>query len=143
MQTDKLYELAEKNGIMVEGHPLPQTQAVTIKLGENYFVAIDTAVLCSPAGERVCLAHELGHCQTASVYSQNDDIKTRGKNERKAEIWAIKKLVPFKELKDVIIKTGTDDLAVLSEHFSVTPEFMYKALLYYQEQKENNIKTPK
>lgn len=136
MQTDKLYKLAEENGITVEGHPLPQTQAVTVKLGENYFVAIDTAVLCSPVGERVCLAHELGHCQTASLYSQNDDQKTRGKNERKAEIWAIKKLVPYSELEKVIIKTGTDDLAALSEHFSVTNEFMYKALLYYQQQKQ-------
>ncbi len=143
MQTDKLYELAEENGITVEGHPLPQTQAVTVKLGENYFVAIDTAVLCSPSGERVCLAHELGHCQTASLYSQNDDKNIRGKNERRAEIWAIKKLVPFKELTDVIIKTGNDDLVSLSEHFSVTPEFMYKALLYYQEKRGNNIKTPK
>ena len=138
MQTDKLYKLAEENGITIEGHPLPESKALTVKLGENYFVAIDTAVLCSPSGERVCLAHELGHCQTSSLYTENEDKKTRGKNERKAEIWAIKKLVPFKELTVFITKSGTDDLISLSEHFGVTPEFMYKALLYYQEQKEAN-----
>lgn len=132
MQTKKLYELAEKNNIKVEGFPLPENKAVTIQLGEKCFVAIDPSVLCSPSEERVCLAHELGHCQTGALYNKYSSLDDRSRHEKRAERWAIERLVPLAELQEVI-KNGCDDFSLLCDHFEVPAEFMYKALLYYRE----------
>ncbi len=131
MQTKKLYELAEENNIKVEGFPLKESRAVTIQLGDKCFVAIDTSVLCSPSEEKVCLAHELGHCQTGAFYNEYSALDERSRHEKRAERWAIERLVPLNELQEAI-KNGCDDLQLLSYHFGVPMEFMYKALLHYQ-----------
>ena len=131
MKTNKLYELAEQNDIEVTGFPLPENKAITLELDGKCFVAIDTTVICSPVEEKVCLAHELGHCQTSAFYNRHSALDTRAKQEKKAERWAIKRLVPLSDLKKAI-KNGCTDLMALSDHFGVTNEFMYKALLFYQ-----------
>ena len=133
MQIKKLYELAEENNIKVEGFPLKETQAVTIQIGDKNFVAIDTSVLCSPSQEKVCLAHELGHCQTGAFYNEYSALDERSRHEKKAERWAIERLVPLKALQEVI-KNGCDDLQLLCDHFGVPSEFMCKALIHYQKQ---------
>lgn len=130
MKTEQLYEWAEANAITVEGFPLPQNKAITVQLDERYYVAVDPAVLCSNREERVCLAHELGHCETAALYNPYSRLADRQKQEKKAEAWAIGQLVPLKELK-AALKNGLTDLSALCEHFEVTPAFMYEALLYY------------
>ena len=131
MKTDRLYKMAEDNQIAVEGFPLPENKALTLKLGGKYYVAIDPSVLCSSREEKVCLAHELGHCQTEAFYNCYSTLDNRAKQERKAESWAIGQLVPLDELK-MAIKSGRSDLTALSDYFGVTNEFMYKALLYYK-----------
>ena len=130
MQTKKLYKIAEKNDIKVECFPLAETQAITIQLGEKCFVAIDPSVICSPSKEKVCLAHELGHCQTGAFYNEYSSLDSRTRHEKRAERWAIERLIPLTELKKAI-KNGCDDLMLLCDHFEVPPEFMYKALLHY------------
>ena len=131
MKTEKLYEIAQQNDITVEGYPLPENKAVTVQIGDKYFVAIDPKVLCSNSQEKVCLAHEIGHCRTGAVYTPGDNKQTLNKQEARALKWAIESLVPLDALREAI-KNGCTDLSSLSEHFEVTDDFMCQVLIHYQ-----------
>ncbi|MCI7650223.1 MAG: hypothetical protein SO436_09695 [Oscillospiraceae bacterium] len=48
------------------------------------------------------MAHELGHCITGSFYNVYAVCDLRAKHERRADKWAIKKLVPRDKLKNAI-----------------------------------------
>lgn len=85
----------------------------------------------SEAEETTCFAHELGHCMTGAFYSLDDPVLDRRRAERKAERWAIKKLVPADELERALkVCQYPCDLA---EYFGVTEDFIRKALCYYEE----------
>ncbi len=131
METNKLYQIADQEGIEVGGYNLPENKAVTVNIGDKYFVGIDLNVLCSVNEERVCLAHELGHCIEGAVYDNNACASVRNKQEAKALRWAIERLVPLDKLKQQL-KCGNDDLVALADYFEVTLEFMYEAVMYYR-----------
>lgn len=128
METTKLYRIAEKQGITVERYPLECNGSVSVKSGDNLYVALDENI--SGAKERVCLAHELGHCQTFSFYNVYSPFDIREKHERRANCWAIKQLVPRTRLKQAV-KLGYDNIYSLAEYFNVTADFMQKAVDYY------------
>ena len=67
MEINRLYSLAERSGVTVDRYPLPQNGSISVKSGNKMFVAIDEHA--SPIMERIYLAHELGHCETASFYN--------------------------------------------------------------------------
>ena len=75
------------------------------------------------------LAHELGHCETGAFYNEYSKFDIRAKHERRANKWAIKKLIPEDELKEAC--TFCYNRYELAEHFGVTEDFMQKALDYY------------
>lgn len=129
METNRLYSLAEKSGVTVDRYPLPQNGSISVKSGDKMFVAID--VNATPTMERIYLAHELGHCETASFYNIYSPFDIREKHERRANIWAISKLIP-KTLYRKALKMGYDNIYSLAEYFGVTPDFMQKAVEYYQ-----------
>ena len=128
MKTINLYNRADKNGIIVERYDLPKVRSVSANCGEQCFVALDRNV--KGAEERVCLAHELGHCETMSFYNIYSPFDIRAKHERRADIWAIRRLVPQASYKKAL-RDGYRDIASLAEHFDVTNEFMNKAVQYY------------
>lgn len=132
METNRLYKLAEKNNIKVCSFHLPVTQAVALQSEDGYFIGIDTDILTSECKERVCLAHEIGHCTTSSFYSASTPMPVREKCEKKAEKWAITNLIPITKLKTAI-KNGTTSINELAQHFSVTENFMEKAIKFYSE----------
>lgn len=66
MEINRLYRVAEKSGILVDRYPLSENRSASVKYGDKLFVARDNAI--SGAEEKVCLAHELGHCETMSFY---------------------------------------------------------------------------
>lgn len=129
METNRLYSLAERSGVTVDRYPLPQNGSISVKSGNKMFVAIDEHA--SPIMERIYLAHELGHCETASFYNVYSPFDIREKHERRANAWAISKLIP-KTLYRKALRMGYDNVYSLAEYFSVTPEFMQKAVEYYQ-----------
>ena len=133
MKTINLYNTADRKGITVERFDLPLVLSVSASNMQKCFVAIDNKV--TAAQERVCLAHELGHCETMSFYNINSPLDVRGKHERRADRWAIGKLVPFSEYKKAL-KKGYTKLNELAEYFDVTPEFMQKVVDYYKERSE-------
>ncbi len=136
METEKIYKIASDNGITLDFYPMQRARSAAIDLGGKYFVGIDPAVLGSPSLERVCLAHELGHCQTGSTYNLYSPLDLRAKHERRADNWAVQLLVPLNELEDAL-KGGYRDIPSLAEYFSVTEEFMQKVIDFYKRKTAN------
>ncbi len=131
METEKLYKIATENGITLDFYPMPKAISAAVNLSGRYFVAIDPVVMGNTALERVCLAHELGHCQTGSTYNIYSPLDVRGKHERRADKWAVDALISKDELEKAI-KNGYRDIPALAEHFSVTEDFMKKAIEIYK-----------
>lgn len=128
METNKLYTIAADKGITVDFFPLPKNKSVCISTSEREYVALDPQVFgCQ---ERVCLAHELGHCATAGFYNMYSSLDIRERYEKRAWIWAIRFLVPRIELEKAQ-KNGLCDIDQLAEYFSVTQDFMKRAMDYY------------
>ena len=67
METLKLYNLAEKSGITVDRFSLPENGSVSLLHDGKLYIALDSNIKTN-AEERVCLAHELGHCETLGFY---------------------------------------------------------------------------
>ena len=130
MKTEKLYKIAEELDIRLDFFPLPFNKSVAVSLNDRCYIALDPRYVSTPARERVCLAHELGHCETGSFYNAYSPFDLREKHDQKADKWAIQKLVPLNELKTAL-KEGCADTAALADHFSVTEDFIDKALKYY------------
>ena len=129
MKTTSLYDTADENGVLIERLDLPLNLSFSATYGGKCFVALDNRV--TRAQERVCLAHELGHCETMSFYNINSPLDVRGKHERRADRWAIENLIPEADYRKAL-HNGYTDLNSLAEFFDVTPQFMQKAVEYYK-----------
>ncbi len=130
MKTEKLYKIIEEADINLDFFPLPQNKSVTLCVDGHYHIALDEQAALIKKNERVYLAHELGHCQTGSFYNMYSPFDLRQKHEQRADKWAINKLIPFEELKKAV-KDGYHDTAALADYFSVTEDFMKKAISLY------------
>lgn len=130
METNKLYNLADSSGVTVDFFPLPHNKSVCVNVDGRDFVALDPTVFGSQ--ERVCLAHELGHCATAGFYGTHTPLAVRQRHEKKAWAWAIKCLVPLSELKKAQ-QRGYTDIVQLAEYFTVTRDFMKRAMDFYMQ----------
>lgn len=128
MRTTELYRIAERDGVTVERFLLDSNKSVSVFTDEGLFVGLDGKL--SGADEKVCLAHELGHCETMSFYNIYSPCDIRGKHERRANVWAIKKLIPRAKYFWAI-RHGYEDIYSLAEYFGVTPEFARKTAEYY------------
>ncbi len=132
METVKLYKFAENSNVTVDFCNLPHTRAFCINIGGKKFIALDKSLAPESSEERVLLAHELGHLSTDTLYSPDTPDLYRKRYERKAEGWAISTLIPRSRLRNAI-KNGLESVSALAEHFSVTEDFMQKAIKYYTE----------
>ena len=128
---EKLTDLAQAHGTSVYEFPLPETRSVSAKLGDATFIGIDSTRLTKSDERAVCLAHELGHCETDAFYCVYSPLITRDKLERRATVWAITHTVK-KDRLDSLLSSGIREEWELAEHFGVTVEFMHAALEYYK-----------
>ncbi len=135
MKTENLYKIADEQDITLDYFPLPENRALCMQMGDKCFIALDPMFIGS-AAERVCLAHELGHCNTGSFYNLYSSLDIRQKHENRADKWAINFLIPEKELEKAL-KHGIRDINSLAEYFSVTEEFVRKALQLYRKIEKN------
>ena len=106
MTTEKLYEIAEKNNIEIIQTDLPQTESCSLFADKTYYIGIDPSL--SGIEEKIHLAHEVGHCVTGSMYNLYAPLDNRAKHELRADRWAIKKLVPFNDLRTAIKKVPSE-----------------------------------
>lgn len=83
------------------------------------------------AQERVHLAHELGHCETGSFYNLYSPLDIREKQEKRADFWAVRRLVPAEEFRFALSR-GVVEIWELAEYFDVTEDFIRKAVEIYK-----------
>ena len=128
MTTERLFEIAEKNNIEIIQTELPRTESCSLFADKTYYIGLDSSLF--GINEKIHLAHEVGHCVTGSMYNIYAPLDNRAKHELRADRWAIKKLVPFNDLRTAI-KKGIRECWELAEFFNVTDEFMNNALKFY------------
>lgn len=126
-----LYRYAEAQDIDVDWFPLQHTPSFSVKLSNgSCCIALDPWRLSTLAEETVCLAHELGHCETGSFYNPYTKFDVIRKHETRADKWAIQHLVPAEAL-DQAVASGYTEIWQLAEVFGVTEDFMKKAVSYH------------
>lgn len=131
-------EYATSQDIDIDWLPLSSLDALSIEHKEQYAIVLDPNKIESSADENTKLAHELGHCLYGGFYSSTTPLYTREKHEYKANVWAVKFLVPWDELHEAI-HNGITEPWELAEYFSVTEAFIELALEYYLERKEYSL----
>ena len=128
MKINELYDKADRNNIAV--HYFHMNGIISMSLPNH--IAIDVDAIENTAEEKIHLAHELGHCVRGAFYRQNSPYDLKSRHEYKADKWAVKKLVPFDELKEAL-EIGITERFELAEYFEVTEQFIEKALKMYED----------
>ncbi len=132
MTINELYNLAETERVEVAAFDLEKREALsTMDSDGQCYVAIDPRKVISSADEKTKLAHELGHCVTGSFYNVYSRCDIRQRHENRANKWAIKKLIPEDELEEAVAD-GYTEIWELADFFSVTEDFMRKAVSWYK-----------
>ena len=132
MNLTELYDLADADNIIIDEFPMQTRKAFSVMdLDGDCYIAIDPFQLESAQEERIVLAHEIGHCETGSFYNRYATCDIRKKHENRADKWAIKHLVPQDELYEAV-SAGFVETWELAEIFDVPPEFMARAIHWYQ-----------
>lgn len=132
MELLDLYQFAENENISVYCFNLPQVQSMSIMGSDGICtIGIDPFKLEKTQNEMVKLAHEIGHCTTGSFYNRYSDLDIIEKSEHRADVWAIKKLIPKDELQEAF-EQGYVEPWSLAEYFNVTEDFIVKAADYYR-----------
>lgn len=130
MKEIDLFRIAEKNNIIIDTFPLGESESCSVEMDGGQYIAIDPHFELL-SDRKVHLAHELGHCMRNAFYTEHTARDLRGKYERQADEWAIRKLVPFRALKKAI-RHGSTEPWQIADVFNVTPEFAYKAMLFWR-----------
>lgn len=125
-----LYVYAELRHIDVDWVPMRRAMSLSVPLKDGYAIALDPWKLGSLSQETVCLAHELGHCETGSFYNRLAKLDVRQRHENRADKWAIQHLIPVEELDEAVTE-GCDTIPALVDRFGVTEPFMAKAVCWY------------
>lgn len=126
-----LLDYAACREIEVDWVSMRRAESLSIPLEDDTFgIAIDPNKVDSLPDELCKLAHEIGHCVTGAFYNRHSTFDLREKHENRADKWAIKKLLPFDEMKAAMQKGYTKPWE-LAEYFGVTEVFMRKALCLY------------
>lgn len=132
MTVNELYNLAESESVMVAAFTLNKREALsTMDSDGQCYIAIDPQKIASAADEKTKLAHELGHCMTGAFYNVYSPFDSRQRDENHADKWAIKKLISEDELEEAVA-SGYTEIWELADYFSVTEDFMRKAVSWYK-----------
>lgn len=131
MNLNDLYSYAEKHDIPVISFDMPKSESMSVLYNGNCYVGIDPFAIKNEIDEKEKLAHELGHCETGAFYNEYATCDIREKHERRANVWAIKKLIPKDKLIKAIKSGFGENRWELSECFGVTEDLMQFALDYY------------
>ncbi len=125
---EQLYDQAEKDGIAVENFPLPTVAATAVFLDGRYYIGIDRSHFETTAEEAECLAHELGHCRTGTLYPVGERHRLRA--EKRADEWAITAIIP-KSRFFAALKSGCREIWEFADELGITCRFAEKVLRYY------------
>ena len=131
MEITALYDFARQQNIDVIPFPMKENGSMSIQMDNGAcIIGMDEGIRDGAAEERVHLGHELGHCVTGSFYNIHAAVDCRRRHENRADKWAIEQLLPVEALDDAIAE-GCTELWQLAERFSLTEEFVKKAVCWY------------
>ena len=130
----ELFQYAEEHRIDVDYFRLTTLESLSMPVDGSNAIAIDPVKVKSTADETYKLAHELGHCEYGGFYNAKNPLDLRAKREYKANVWAVRKILPFSELKEAV-QRGVCEKWELAEHFNLPEELIDFALTYYLERK--------
>ena len=128
---ESLYQHAYSSGIAVENFPMPRILSTAVLVDERYYIGIDRSRMETSIEEAECLAHEIGHCETHSLYACGE--KERKKSEKRAEEWAILHLVPREQFENAC-QNGCREVWEFAEELNVSCPFAAKVMAYYLKQ---------
>lgn len=128
-----LFNLAEQNNIEVHYAELPQCISVAFSVADSQHIGMDYSLISSPELEKTCLAHEIGHCVTGSLYDIGSPYEVRAKNEYKANKWAVHYLIPFEDLKRAIL-SGYTETWEISDYLNVPQSLVEEAEEIYRKE---------
>lgn len=127
--SDDLLRFAEDAGIEVFETHVPANGSCSVDDEGCYAIGIDSSP-CTEAVRRVRLAHEIGHCVRGEFYNIFSPFDVREKHERKADEWAIRKLIPRYAFMRAV-RRGCTEPYQIAEEFGVTVPFAVKVMRFY------------
>lgn len=128
---DELYRIAEDAGIEVCRFPLPESESMSLPVGEKSVIGMDSSRQHLVCEECVHLGHELGHCLYGGFYSRHTPYDIVGRHEYRADAWFIQRFIKVSDLL-LLIRKGYS-MEEMAEALCVTEEYIKKALHYWTE----------
>ena len=135
-----MYKYADQERIYIFFDHLKISEALTIKDGQTFNIALDLDRIQGEYSEKVVLMHELAHIATDAFYGLSDDLRYRGKMEKRAQKWMIKTMVPYNDLLTAM-KKGLSEPWELADYFSIPESLVLDAMQYYKQQCLNGALT--
>lgn len=126
-----LYDVLQKNGVLVLDYSQKNSKAITIRNSSGYGIFLDTDHMETAAEEVSILAHEYGHCATGATHAVCSPLDLIEKHEYKADRWAAHYLLPLDKLEEAV-KEGYTEPWELAERLNVTEDFLRRAVYIYQ-----------
>ncbi|MEG2907636.1 MAG: ImmA/IrrE family metallo-endopeptidase [Erysipelotrichaceae bacterium] len=127
---DSLLKYADDNNYPVFFKKMNVTKSLSVELDNTLCINIDESKFETEYEKRVCLAHELGHCISGTLYTINHSNLYRGSAEYRADYRAAQLLVPIEKLNYCVSK-GIIEKYDLADYFGVTEEFINRVLYIY------------
>ena len=125
----ELCDIAESSDILMLSGKLHNAPSMAICDDGDCAVIFDYSKIDNTALLMVCTAHEIGHCETGSFYTQKS-LELRERMEYRANKWAIKNLIPKNEMERAI-KEGNEEVWQLAEYFDITEDMVRFAFWVY------------
>ncbi|MEF9892607.1 MAG: ImmA/IrrE family metallo-endopeptidase [Anaerorhabdus sp.] len=128
---DDLLEFAEINNYQVFFNEIEDIKSISLEYNNKLFINIDESKFDTEREKRVCLAHEIGHCISGTLYTINHSNLYRGSAEYRADYRAAKLVIPINQLKECIVN-GIIEKYEIAEYFNITEEFVDRVLYIYR-----------
>lgn len=129
MTTEALLNYAEQRGHDVISYPTESCPSFTVQ-DEQQRCHIAISNRATQQETKVYLAHELGHCEYAGLYTRYSPYVLRSRCEHRADKWAFLRLCPPGRVRQAVA-AGCETPWMLAEYFDVPLSFMQACLRYY------------
>lgn len=126
---DDLIAECEDAGIAVLWDDLPENGSCSVQICDECYIGIDRGY-CTDAEQRERIAHEEGHCRTGAFYNVHAADDVRGKHERRADEWAVRRLMPKRAFLRSV-RRGLEPWEIADE-YGVTMRLVGVAAAVYQ-----------
>ena len=128
-QYERLLQLASDDGVEVIDYKFESERVKGLYCDNTIAIADHLA----SSTEKACvLAEELGHHYTSSGIILDQSNASNRKQEKKARLWAYKKMVTIDKLISSF-ESGCRNRYEVAEHIEVTEQFLQDALDRYKE----------